>query len=573
MFVKRDTGKQMAAQAPGNDNQERVAERTEGVALSGLLGANPETILANWQTFAGQVAKQPELMFRLQLQYQTDLASIWLGQTDTADDRDTDDARFSDPAWREDPYFSRLRRAYFAWSRTLDKWIKEAELEGMDRQRAAFLLEIAKEVFAPVNSPYTPETIKRAIETRGESLVKGIGNFLDDQANNHGYPAVADRAAFKVGVDVAPTPGKVIYRDEMLELIQYVPTTLRVYRQPLLYVFSQVNRFYLGDLTNDRSLFQQLLAEGIQVFAISWRNPLAEHSQWSLASYTAGVIRAISVVRSICGVKRVDLMGLCAGGLTAAAAAGVLQAQGKKWIKSLSLFVSILDNQPGDSDFTLFVTDESVASQKSRVRAQGMMKERDILEMFAMLRLDESIFSFVRSNYYRGEAPLAHPLLFWSMDYTRVPAEMQCDFIDLAHRNAMALGELDMLDQRINLKDIEYPVYIMAGTTDHITPWRGCYRSAHLFGGPVEFVLTNQNHTQTISAKADNPHLRYWLREDAPVEADEWLQGAYEHSGDWRHHWIKWLQSRSRLVDAPRKQGNKRFPAIDNAPGRYVLER
>lgn len=573
MLVKRDTGRHMAAQPSAEDNPERVAARTEGVALSGLLGANPETMLANWQTFAGQVGKQPELMFRLQLQYQSELASIWLGQSDSSDAPDLDDPRFVDPAWREDPYFSRLRRAYFAWTRTLDRWIDQAELEGMDRQRAAFLLEIAKEVFAPVNSPYTPETIKRAIETRGESLVKGIGNFLDDQAHNHGYPAIADRSAFKVGVDVAPTPGKVVYRDEMLEVIQYTPTTLRVYRQPLLYVFSQVNRFYLGDLTRDRSLFQQLLAEGIQVFAISWRNPLPEHSQWSLASYTAGVIRAISVVRSISKVKRIDLMGLCAGGLTAAAAAGVLQARGKRWIKSLSLFVSILDNQPGDSDFTLFVTDDSVASQKARVRAQGMMKERDILEMFAMLRLDESVFSFVRSNYYRGEAPLAHPLLFWSMDYTRVPAEMQCDFIDLAHRNTMALGELELLDQRINLKDIDYPVYIMAGTTDHITPWRGCYRSAHLFGGPVEFVLTNQNHTQTISAKADNPHLRYWLRKDAAAEADDWLHGATEHSGDWRQHWIRWLQSRSRRVDAPVKQGSKRFPGIDNAPGRYVLER
>jgi len=573
MFVKRDTGKHMAAQPSAEDNHERVAEQTEGVALSGLLGANPQTILANWQTFAGQVGKQPELMFRLQLQYQSELASIWLGQADPAESPDPIDPRFVDLAWREDPYFSRLRRAYFAWTRTLDRWIEQAELEGIDRQRAAFLLEIAKEVYAPVNSPYTPETIKRAIETRGESLVRGIGNFLDDQANNHGYPAIADRSAFQVGVDVAPTPGKVVYRDEMLEVIQYITTTHRVYRQPLLYVFSQVNRFYLGDLTHDRSLFQQLLAKGIQVFAVSWRNPLPEHSQWSLASYAAGVIRAISVVRSICRVKRVDLMGLCAGGLTAAAAAGVLQGRGKHWIKSLSLFVSILDNQPGDSDFTLFVTDESVASQKARVRAQGMMKERDILEMFAMLRLDESVFSFVRSNYYRGEAPLAHPLLFWSMDYTRVPAEMQCDFIDLAHRNAMARGELDMLDQRINLKSIDYPVYIMAGTTDHITPWRGCYRSAHLFGGPVEFVLTNQNHTQTISAKADNPHLRYWLRRGAPIEPDEWLQGASEHAGDWRAHWIKWLQSRSRRVDAPGKQGNKRFPAIDNAPGRYVLER
>ena len=349
--------------------------------------------------------------------------------------------------------------------------------------------------------------------------------------------------------------------------------TTKVHKRPVLYVFSQVNRFYLGDLTADRSLFRQLLEAGIQVFAISWKNPLPEHAHWSLEHYAAGVIRAIKVMRSITRVKRIDLMGLCAGGLTAVVAAGVLAARGDDWIKSLSLFVSILDNQPGDSDFTLFVTDETVAAQKARVRAQGMMRERDILEMFALLRLDESIFSFVRSNYFRGEAPLAHPLLFWSMDYTRVPAEMQCDFIDLAHGNGLARGKYTALGETINLRQIDCPVYIMAGTTDHITPWRGCYRSVHLFGGPVDFVLTNQNHTQTISAAAGNPKLRYWQNPDHPADAATWLAAAQPRQGDWRQHWISWLQGRSKRVSAPETAGNKRFPAIADAPGAYVLER
>ena len=569
------TGFDMAGKSSTDASLNDPAERAEGVALTGLLGANPEAILENWRTFAKQATEQPDLMFRIQQEYQTELATIWLlnPKEGNPEDELPDDPRFTDPAWQDDPFFSRIRRAYVAWTRALDRWLSQSGLEGMDRQRAAFLLEVAKEVFAPVNSPYTPETIRRAIETGGRSLIQGIGNFLDDQANNHGYPAIADRAAYTVGVDVAPTPGSVIYRDDLFELIQYRPVTEKVHRRPMLYVFSQVNRFYLGDLTHDRSLFQQLLAQGIQVFAISWKNPTTENSQWSLASYAAAVIRAIAVVRSVSKVKRVDLMGLCAGGLTASVAAGVLQARGKRWIKSLSLFVSILDNQPGDSDFTLFVTDESVAAQKARVRSQGMMKEKDILEMFAMLRLDENIFSFVRSNYFRGESPLAHPLLFWSMDYTRVPAEMQCDFIDLAHRNALAQGELELMGEEIDLATIDYPVYIMAGSTDHITPWRGCYRSTQLFGGKVQFVLTQQNHTQTISAKTDNPHLRFWLRSDHPQDADEWLQGADERQGDWRSHWISWLQSHSRRVESPRRQGNKRFPVIDDAPGRYVLER
>jgi len=570
MSVNCISGKAMAGRRSTDESTDHTAEAAEGVALSGLLGANPQAILGNWQDFAAQIGREPALLMRQQLEYQTELARIWLGQQP---DEAPDDARFTDPAWRSDPVFSRLRQAYFAWVRSLDAWLAASRLEGIERQRAAFLLEIAKEIYAPVNSPWTPETIRRAIDTRGESLLRGIGNYLDDQANNHGYPAIADRSAFRVGVDVAPTAGKVIYRDDLMELIQYTPMTPRVYRRPLLYVFSQVNRFYLGDLTRERSLFRQLLTSGIQVFAISWKNPQPQNARWSLENYAAGVIRAISIMRNVCKVKRVDLMGLCAGGLTATVAAGVLAARGEHWVRSLSLFVSILDNRPGDSDFSLFVTDETVAEQKRRVRAEGLMRERDVLEMFALLRLDESVFSFVRSNYYRGEAPLAHPLLFWSMDYTRVPAEMQCDFIDLAHRNTLALGELAVLGEHIDLRQIDYPVYIMAGSTDHITPWRGCYRSVHLFGGPVDFVLTNQNHTQTISARTDNPHLQYWLQPVHPEAPDEWFASATAMDGDWRRHWIAWLQSRSKRTEAPQKQGSKRFPAIDDAPGRYVHER
>lgn len=549
---------------------ESVADRTEGVALSGLLGANPEAVMTAWREFAAQLGQQPQVAMRQQFAYQKELAGIWLG--DQPDD-DPDDPRFADKAWKEDPMFRRLRQSWFAWTRSLDAWLDASGLEGIERQRGAFLLEIAKEVFAPVNSPWTPETIQRAIDTRGQSLLSGIRNFLDDQKHNHGYPAIADRKAFTVGKDVAPTAGKVIWREPLFELIQYTPVTAKVHKRPVLYVFSQMNRFYLGDLTLERSLFRQLLEAGIQVYAISWKNPLPGHAGWSLETYAEGVITAIRVMRRIAGVKRIDLMGLCAGGLTAAVAAGVLNARGDNWIKSLSLFVSTLDNQPGDSDFTLFVTDETVAAQKAKVRAEGMMRERDILEMFAMLRLDESIFSFVRSNYFRGEAPLAHPLLFWSMDYTRVPAEMQCDFIDLAHHNALAKGQWSALGERIDLRQIQYPVYIMAGTTDHITPWRGCYRSVHLFGGEVQFVLTNQNHTQTISAAADNPKLKFWLNPKRPDDADDWMKGAEVHAGDWRQHWIKWLAKRSKRIEAPGKQGNKRYPVLGDAPGDYVLER
>ncbi len=549
--------------------QTGIPDRTEGVALTGVLGADLRSVTKAGQELVADFMAQPTLMWETTQKFQRDLFDVWFGNSDI---ETPEDARFEDEDWNKNPFFKRVRQTYVTWANSMDQWLERSGLEGIERQRAKFVMDAAKDVFSPANTPFTPETIRTARETNGQSLIKGMRNFIDDLQNNHGYPAVADRSAFEIGKDVATTEGVVVFRNELFELIQYCPTTEQVHKRPLLYVFSQVNRFYLGDLTPDRSLFKQLVDSGIQVFAMSWKNPTREHANWSLDTYAEGVIHAIEVVRSVSRMKKVDVIGLCAGGTTVAAAAGALNARGDNWINSLSLFVSILDNRPGDSDFTLFITDESVAAQKQSVRRQGMMKERDILEMFAMLRLDESIFSFVRSNYYRGEDPLAHPLLFWSMDYTRVPAAMQCDFIDMSHKNSLPKKELRVLGHRVDLSRIEYPVYIMAGSTDHITPWKGCYRSTQLFGGHTQFVLTSQNHTQTISARPDNRHLRYWIGSELPEDPEEWMKGVTETDGNWRLHWVAWLQSHSELRDAPKSLGSKQYQTMEAAPGIYVTE-
>ena len=548
---------------------ENTADKVEGVALGSMWGADRQSISQAWRRFFQYMSKRPALAMQAHMRLQAELARIWLGN---ADPELPEDARFEDPEWNNNPIFRRVRQSYVAWSRALDEWLDTSGLEGIDRQRAEFLMDAAKDTFAPVNTPFAPEAIRKAMQTKGASLVKGIRQYIDDLQHNHGYPAVADRNAFALGREVAATPGKVVFRNQLFELIQYQPTTAQVHKKPLLYVFSQVNRFYLGDLTPDRSLVKQLVDSGIQVFAVSWKNPSRKDAHWSLDTYTQGVVEAVRITRSITRQRGIDLIGLCAGGIVAATAAGVLGARGEQWINSLSLFVSILDNQPGDSGFTLFVTDESVAAQKQRVRLQGGMTERDILEMFAILRLDESVFSFMRSNYFRGEDPLAHPMLFWSMDYTRVPAELQCDLIDLGHKNELANGKLVVLDERVELSKISYPVYVMAGSTDHITPWQACYRSAALFGGDVEFVLTSQNHTQTISARPDNRHLRYWRNEVLPDDPDDWFGGSQETTGNWRDHWVAWLQAHSDVQDAPARLGNRTYAPLDDAPGLYVRE-
>jgi len=554
------------------DAADGIGEAREGIALSSALALDRRAMLESIQLIIDRATQQPRAVIDTAGHLLRDLVSITLGSSDIAPA--PKDARFSDDSWRDNPLFRRMGQGYLAWGRSIDAWLAQSGFDDLDRERARFMLDIMKDLAAPMNSLVgNPEALRKMWETRGESLLKGLRNYIDDVRHNHGYPAVADRNAFKVGVDVAASAGSVVFRNELLEVIQYTPTTPDVHAIPLVYVFSQVNRFYLGDLTPDRSLFQKLLAAGIAVFAVSWRNPTDKMRDWGLDTYAEGVIQAVAVARDISGQPKVNLIGVCAGGLTTAVAAGVLASRGDDWLASLALFINILDNRSLDSDFGLFVSERSVTTQKARVRSEGVFDEKNVFEMFAWLRPEENVMTFFRSNYLLGDDPIAHPLLFWSMDYTRLPAGLYADFLDLSLTNKLAKGEQRALGNRINLKQVGCDLYLMAGSTDHITPWKGAYRSTQLFGGNIEFVLTNQNHTQTISARGDNKHLKYWMADTLPPAADDWLQLAKEHKGDWRDHWFRWLAERSGpRVAAPVTLGSSRYPALGPAPGQYVVE-
>ena len=554
------------------DSVEELSDRkSQGVALNLALGIDREEILQALSDLIDQMTRHPSVLANVWQHLMSETTAIMLGfsSLDLSTDR-----RFSDPAWNDNPFYKRIGQYYLAVGNSLDRWLDESELNDMDEKRARFLLGILKDMLAPVNNLYSnPTALKMLFDSKGESVVNGIRNFLDDLRHNHGYPAVADRNAFVIGKDVAASDGAVVYRSEVFELLQYVPTVDQTHERPFLYVFSQVNRFYLGDLTPDRSLFQELLAAGITVFAVSWRNPTPSDREWNLETYAESVIQAIEVMKEISGQPTVNVMGLCAGGITTAAAIGLLNAKGDESVHSHSLFVNILDNRPEDSDFGLFVSERSIEMQKSRVQAAGIFDEKDVFEMFAWLTPEESVMAFYRDNYLLGKNPPLHPLLFWSMDYTRVSAGLQCDYLDLAWENKLAKRELRLNGKNVDLSKIEHDMYIMAGSTDHITPWRGCYRTTQLYGGNVEFVLTNQNHTQTISNKP-NKYMKYWIAEQLPEDTDEWISLAEEVSGSWRIHWIDWLKQRSGpLLDAKQELGSAEHPALDVAPSRYVLER
>ena len=554
------------------DAAQGIGEVREGIALTSALALDRRAMLESLQLVIDRATQQPRAVVETASQLLSDLVSITFGSSQI--EPAPKDARFKDDAWRDNPIFRRMGQGYLAWGKSINEWLARSNFDDLQREQARFMLDIVKDLAAPMNTlPGNPEALRKAWDTRGESLMKGLRNYVDDLRHNHGYPAVANRDAFKVGVDVCASAGSVVFCNELLEVIQYTPKTPDVHAIPLVYVFSQVNRFYLGDLTPDRSLFQKLLDAGIQVFAVSWRNPTEKQRDWGLDTYAEGVIQAIAVARDVSAQPKVNLIGVCAGGLTTAVAAGVLAARGDDWLASLALFINILDNRPLDSDFGLFVSERSVTAQKLRVRAEGVFDEKNVFEMFAWLRPEENVMTFFRSNYLLGEDPPSHPLLFWSMDYTRLPAGLYADFLDLSHANKLAKGELRALGNRISMKNVTCDTYMMAGSTDHITPWKAAYRSTQLFGGNIEFVLTNQNHTQTISARGDNKHLKYWMAKELPSTADEWLILAQEHKGDWRDHWFKWLAAHSgERVQAPSLLGSNKYPSLYPAPGRYVVE-
>ncbi len=553
-------------------SQEDLDEMREGIALTSALALDRRAMLESLRLVIDRATEQPRAVFESVEALLSDLVSITFGSSKI--EPAPKDARFQDDAWRDNPLFRRIGQGYLAWGRSVDEWLARANFDDLERERARFMLDIMKDLAAPMNSlAGNPAALRKAWQTRGKSLLKGLRNYVDDLRHNHGYPAVAARDAFKIGVDVCASPGSVVFCNELLEVIQYTPNTPDVHAVPLVYVFSQVNRFYLGDLTPDRSLFQKLLDAGIQVFAVSWRNPTEKQRSWGIDTYTEGVIEAVAVAREISGQQQVNLIGVCAGGLTTAVAAGVLAARGDDWLASLTLFINILDNRPLDSDFGLFISERSVMTQKARVRSDGVFDEKNVFEMFAWLRPEENVMAFFRSNYLLGEDPPSHPLLFWSMDYTRLPAGLYSDFLDLSYANKLAKGQLRALGNRIELKNVGCDVYLMAGSTDHITPWKGAYRSTQLFGGNIEFVLTNQNHTQTISARGDNRHLKYWRAKELPACADDWLATARETKGDWREHWFGWLAAHSGTrIQAPTMPGSIAFAPLYPAPGRYVIE-
>ena len=485
------------------------------------------------------------------------------------------DRRFTDAAWTKNPILRRLVQAYLATGQVAEDLVTDAELDWRDAERVHFLVENLTEAMAPSNVPLlNPASAKAVVDTAGLSLVRGARNLVKDMARAPRVPAMVDTSAFEVGRNLAATPGAVVLRTEIFELIQYAPQTDQVHRTPLLIVPPTINKNYALDLAPGRSLVEYLVRQGQQVFMISWRNPDARHADWGLDAYVGAVLEALDAVERVAGVESTALTGVCAGGIVASLAAAHLAATGgQDRLAAFTLLVTVLDNAEAGTSAAL--VDQSLAeAAKAMSRRRGYLDGRALAEVFAWLRPGDLIWNYWVNNYLLGQQPPAFDILFWNADTTRMTAGLHADFIDIGLSNALITpGAVTILGTPVDLSRVAVDAYVVAGIADHITPWQNCYRSAQLLGGDTRFVLSTSGHIAALVNPPTNPKATFQTNKDTTVDAQRWLQSARTQQGSWWPDFAAWLAERSGAPKAaPTELGGGGLRPLAEAPGTYVYE-
>jgi polyhydroxyalkanoate synthase len=478
------------------------------------------------------------------------------------------DRRFADPAWTENPLYRRTLQAYLACGQALDAFIAQSGLEPKTRERARYYAATTNALIG------NPAALKLALETGGRSIVRGLANQISDARHNGLMPAQVDRSAFALGKNLALSPGAVVFRNEVLELIQFEPRTAEVRSRPHLIVPPQINKFYVFDLAPGKSIVEHLVSNGFQVFAVSWRNPTCKHRDWDMDTYVSALLKAIAGVCEIAGSDDVIAHAACSGAMTTAALMGYLARRRDRRIYAATMMVAVLGGA-GDSLLGLFATPRAIAAAKQASARQGVLKGEDMGRVFAWLRPDDLIWNYWVNNYLMGRKPPAFDVLYWNNDTTRLPATFHAQLLDIFGDDLLRQPDaFEVLGTPVDLQEVKCDKYFVAGTTDHITPWKGVYESARSFGGRNRFILSTSGHIQSLINPPGNPKSSFLSHTKMPASADRWLSAAQSTPGSWWNDWAEWLGERSGTWRAaPASLGGARHPASEPAPGTYVLER
>ena len=484
------------------------------------------------------------------------------------------DRRFSEALWQESAVLRGLLQIYLAWGEHLQKWVDEQEFEAQDRLRVKFIFDQVLAALSPSNLPIHPSALKRAEKSAGMSAVAGIKNFVQDARFNRCMPRQINPGAYELGNDLASTPGSVVLRTPLLELIQYQAQTPRVRERAVLMVPPQINKYYIFDLKQKNSILGFLVREGFQVFTISWKNPKRDTADWGLDQYVSAVLASLDAIRAITGMDSVNLVSACAGGLTAMGALGYLAETNGKCVNSHSLLVTALLPDSG-STLELFTTAQSLELARTISRREGTMDGMDLAHLFAWLRPNDLVWSYWVNNNLMGRQPPALDVLHWDNDSTRMPAQLHSDFIDTYLLDVFQSPHRQtLLGKKIDYSKLEMNTYFVGGTDDYLMPWRGIYKAARLFKGRHRFIVSTGGHVQTILRPPNLANIEFYSNQHFPKLADEWIKGAERNKGSWWSDWSAWLSSESgRSRAAPERIGNAEYSPVMAAPGAYVRER
>jgi polyhydroxyalkanoate synthase len=483
-----------------------------------------------------------------------------------------DDHRFEDPAWRENGYYKLAMQSHLLLKQGLDEWVDGLPVEHKQAERIRFMVSLATEALAPSNWPTNPTALRRYFETGGMSALVGLQHMVEDAVRNGGLPSTVKADALQVGRDLATTPGKVVYRSDVFELIQYAPSTKQVHARPFLMVPPQINRYYFYDLSEKKSLIRYAVEAGLQTFAISWRNPGSEHRDWNFDTYISAMEEAIDVVRDITGSRDVNLEGGCIAGMEVAALLADLAGRRERKVHSATLMVTMFDTSV-ETPLGVLATPESLEMAKTVSKMKGVMQGSEMGRIFAFLRPNDLIWNYWVNNYLLGNEPPAFDVLGWNADTTRMTAGFHVDLLDLVQNNPLVRGEFKVSGRPIRLDAVECDQFWLAGLNDHITPWRACYASSQLLGGKREFVVSDGGHIQSMISSPNNPKAKYFVNPGLPGTPDAWLEGAQEHAGSWWVRWRSWIKARSGKVQkASKTLGSRKHRPLVDAPGTYVFE-
>ena len=537
-----------------------------------------------WKSMQG-LSLPPQSLAALQSQYLSQAAQLWnesLARLNpaaaaAAPQPVLKDRRFAGGEWMSNPVAAYLAQMYLLNARTLMEMAESVQAEPKTKNRIRFAVQQWIDAASPSNYLATnPEALQKALQTRGESLGKGLQQLLEDVRKGH--VSQTDESVFEVGRNVATTEGAVVYENDLFQLIEYKPLTAQVHERPMLFVPPCINKYYILDLQPANSVIRYTVEQGHRLFVVSWRNPDESLKDKTWDDYIGeGPIRAIEVVREITKSPTINTLGFCVGGTILATALGVLAARGEQPAHSVTLLTTLLDfADTGILD--IFVDEALVKVREMTIGAEapggaGLLRGQELATTFSFLRPNDLVWNYVVGNYLKGEAPPPFDLLYWNGDSTNLPGPMYCWYLRHMYlqNDLRKPGRLTVCGQKVDLGAIKAPLYIYGSREDHIVPWTAAYRSVPLFKGKRRFVLGASGHIAGVINPPAPRKRSYWTNDSLPAEAQAWFDGATEHPGSWWPDWSAWLKTQGgSLVPAPRRLGSRAHPVIEPAPGRYV---